>query len=116
MHMNTKFSYMYRDGSNYKEGSHVIFKGTLTPANIIKLKKHGDEEEYFIPSQVGLENLQHRMTGFPSDDDHVWHEIIGVDSTKDSPTDERTAAVFLRQFLKAKWDVVKASKELGLKI
>ena len=114
--MNTKFSYMYRDGSNYKEGSHAILQGTLTPADITKLKIHLDEGEYFIPSQVGLEDLQHRMTSFPSDDDHVWHEVTGVDSTEESPTDERTAAAFLKDFLKAKWDVVKATKEIGLEV
>lgn len=114
--MNTKFSYMYRDASNYKQHQDVVFEGELSATDRTKLYDHCDENLYFIPSQVGLEDLQERMTGFPGGDDHVWHELDGIESTVEPATETQTASQFVKAFLKAKWDVVKASKELGLKI
>ena len=70
----------------------------------------------FIPSQVGLTNLQERMIGFPSEDDHVWHELApdGMEPTDEEPTIDLTAQELLHAFRRATWDVVGTLKELGI--
>jgi len=69
--MNTHFTYMYRDGSNWKECHTVILKGELKFTDI---EPYLFEGENFIPGDVGLPELQARMRVFPNEDDHVWHE------------------------------------------
>src|SRR5271157_5760816 len=113
--MNTKITYQYRDGSNWKQFKEVILFGEISTTGRAKLYKHCDEGEWFIPSQVGLEDLQHLMTGFPGGDDHVWHELIGFEFTEEPPTEVMTSKEFVTRFLKTKWDVVNASKQLGIK-
>lgn len=108
--MNTKFSYMYRDASNYKEFNEVVFKGEITDKerNII----NSSIDEGFIPSQVGLEDLLSRMVGFPSGDDHVWHEICDITLTKDEAT--TPISDFVKQFDGIYWDIIKAMEENSL--
>lgn len=82
---NTKLTYMYRSASNFKISRQVVCEGadaTLIPAI------HGalDEGEWFIPSQVGLDNLQgDQGWELDRDEDSVWHEIVEVEAT-DLPT------------------------------
>lgn len=72
--MNTLFSYTYRDASNYKAHRTVVFEGEFTADDLALIESKLEEDGVcFIPSQVGLHDLQHTL-GAPSDDDHVWHE------------------------------------------
>lgn len=77
IHMFTVIPYMYRDASNYKEGDHIILEGTLSDEQIKAIEAKLDEGENFIPADLnlGLDELQDRLTSFPSEDDHVWHEL-----------------------------------------
>lgn len=113
--MNTSFSYMYRDGDNFKQSHTEIFAGVLTLEQIIPFL---DEETYFIPNDVGLLELQEQMIAFPTDADHVWHEITDGDivSTEDDPTTHVTATELLSRFqeMGSNWDVSAGVERLGV--
>jgi hypothetical protein len=111
--MNTKISYMYRDASNYKAHREIVVKGKLT---LEQLQPCLYEGEFFIPEKVGLEELQHELTSFPSEDDHVWHTICSVEPTTEEALDG-VASTLRGRFLHAKkigWNVLKASERLGI--
>ena len=115
--MNTKIAYMYRDESNYKQHEEVILQGEITDAEKEIIMANLDGGEFFIPSQVGLDNIQHRMINFPSEDDHVWHELEKKDITltEDEPTlTEMDVHQFAATFKDITWNVKEASIEIGL--
>lgn len=112
--MNTKFAYQYRDASNYKQGGAEIFVGTLSAEDKLELDKLLGGNGGFIPSQVGLEDLQPMMISFPSEDDHVWHEAYPVEDTTEEATTTRTAQQFFESVKTVQWNVVDACELLGL--
>jgi hypothetical protein len=115
---NTEITYQYRDADNYKQYESVIFYGSLTPDEIGRIMAKADHSAgnpAFIPSQVGMEDLQPRMTSFPSTSDHVWHELESIELTDNEPTIETTAKQVLAQFENVtEWDVDGACELLGL--
>jgi hypothetical protein len=64
---NTKITYLYRDGSNYKIDASVIFAGAITLGDRDRLLQGmlpaHDEDVWgtIIPGQVGLADLQNRF-------------------------------------------------------
>lgn len=99
---NMAFDYMYRDGSNYKQGGRVVFAGCPDDLDLYRdrLKAAMDQEEHFIASQVMVPEVFMWLDGeFPydKDTDHCWHEFCDVDRTDDPPDDEsdRTCEEFL---------------------
>src|SRR5687767_2833523 len=83
--MNTRISYLYRDGSNYKAGHSVVVEGRLTFQDI---KACLDQSTYFIPYEIGWPELQEQLPEFPGEDDHIWHELNPEDFEEtDSPAD-----------------------------
>jgi len=119
--MNSKFSYLYRDASNYKQFGDVVFPGGYTKQDKDLLLGNLHDGDYFIPGDVGLPSLQSKF-GSVSIDDHPWHEInfIGeterspFELTREDPTDVRSVHQFAEEFAKAKWDEMKASLRMGL--
>jgi len=71
---NSKFKYMYRDASNYKQFGYAIFSAEFTPQDIERVIGNLHEGDFFIPEDVGLPSLQEKF-GNVSLDDHPWHEI-----------------------------------------
>jgi hypothetical protein len=113
--MNTKISYRYRDAANYKESNTVILSGELAESEKKEILKRLDGGEYFIPSQVGLEDIQPQMEGFPSQDDHVFHELESVENTDDPPDTDMSAKTLLESFRGVeRWDISAAMEKLGL--
>ena len=99
--MNTRLEYMYRDGENYKQHGDVVVRGELTLA---ELKPHFHDYEFFIPSEVGLEDLQN--TPYLACD-HVWHELHVAEPTDEAPTVNISAQELLARFKAAgsvKWE------------
>ena len=94
--MNTLLEYLYRDASNYKQHGSVVLEGTISLKDIRHLLIEG---EYFIPSQAGLPDLQHKFKeqGFeyPTEDDHAWHEIVLMRPT----TKQATLPLDRKEFL-----------------
>ena len=66
------------------------------------IRSHLWEGDFFIPQVVGLPPLQARFAaqgyGFPTEDDHAWHEIETVEPTEESPSIDITAADFVQRF------------------
>jgi len=118
---NSKFGYMYRDASNYKQFGYVIFSGEPTPKDAECVIANLHEGDFFIPGDVSLPSLQEKFESV-SVDDHPWHEIdfrTGAERSpfgliSEDPTDARSVHEFAEGFAKAKWDEIKASRDMGL--
>lgn len=103
---NTAFEYLYRDASNYKQGRRVIFAGEAIQELVDRIQGALDDGEFFIPSQVGLEDLQRSFPGGKVyEDDHVWHELIGIASTSEPASASESFAEFAARFTGIAWDV-----------
>jgi hypothetical protein len=90
--LNTKFGYFYRDACNYKTYNEVVLEGKLEK---IFLKQFLFEGTFFVPSEIGLPDLQ----SFPLKVyDHIWHEIDFCESTKEKPTVKISANELLKYF------------------
>lgn len=125
--MNTKIEYMYRDASNYKAFRNEVLEGVLTPKQITEIKQAAAPDG-FIPSQVGLDNLQGELMSYDSGcgsddydpfgadgDDHVWHELDAIERTKEPVTLSMPAKVFYKQFMAAKkagWNIAGAMESV----
>ncbi|HBA60924.1 MAG TPA: hypothetical protein DCZ92_08905 [Elusimicrobia bacterium] len=85
--MNTLLEYLYRDASNYKQHGSVVLQGAISLKDIQPLLIDG---EYFIPSQAGLPDLQHKFKDqgfeYPTEDDHAWHEIVSMRPSRKQAT------------------------------
>jgi hypothetical protein len=109
--MNTLIAYQYRDAANYKEFDTVIIHGQLSLSDI---EEYLYEKEFFIPSEIGLKDLQPENL---TPDDHIWHEILEISYTNEKPTVNITAEKIISNFRKAsleEWNILEASKRLGL--
>jgi hypothetical protein len=109
---NTKIEYMYRDGANYKVYRSLVVEGSVSD---VQLRECMDDES-FIPSQVGLVDLQPELVAYPSDEDHVWHELVEVEPTDDPVNFHLTASELLNNFRnrKGNWSVTEATLLHGL--
>jgi hypothetical protein len=108
--MNTLIAYQYRDAANYKEFDTVIIHGQLSLSDI---EGYLYEKEFFIPSEIGLKDLQPESI---NQDDHIWHEILEISHTNKQPTVNITAQKIISNFKKAsleEWNILEASKRLG---
>ena len=110
--MNTRIGYRYRDASNYKAYDEIVVEGVVTREQLAPFLEDGDS---FIPDQVNMRELQDELTSFPSEDDHVWHELDVVEPTDDEPNHEDSAEELLKRFSEVgEWDVAGASERLGI--
>lgn len=91
-HMNTRFSYLYRDASNYKEYHEIIFSRGLRFEQLLPYLK---DKMFFIPSELGLDDLQGDEWTI---DDHIWHEIKDIRPTLDTQTVNIEATRLLEKF------------------
>lgn len=106
---------MYRDGSNYKTWRTVVLEGTITEEELKACFASECEGVEFIPSQVGLDDIQSELACYPSADDHVWHQFCSAQPTDRKPDIKLTAAQLLKNFQARKdnWDVVAAVETHG---
>lgn len=90
---NTQIKYRYRDASNYKAypKDDIIVEGELTWSDFEPTLHMG---KIFLPSEIGLPDLQSQLENYPNEDDHIWHELIELESTQLDPTVEITANEF----------------------
>jgi hypothetical protein len=109
--VNTELFYVYRDACNYKFRNSVIVGGVLEPAQIECFLR---EKVFFIPSEVGLSDLQPEPSTV---DDHIWHEIEAIELTNDEPNVEMQASSLVRLFRMASaknWNEFSVFKRKGL--
>lgn len=84
--INTRLTYMYRDGDNYKTSRDVVFEGGFRDSkylNTLLLAFDTSEDNpSIIPGQIGLGDLQDGFSGCESrwdpERDHPWHEVVGL--------------------------------------
>lgn len=101
--MNTSITYQYRDTSNYKEFDTVIISGLLCLKDI---EEYLYNKEFFIPSEIGLKDLQPENL---NQDDHIWHEILEIIHTNEKPTANIIAEEIISNFRKASsegWNIL----------
>lgn len=106
--LNTKITYQYRDADNYKKWASVVIHGAI---QLSAISKFLFEKEFFIPSEIGLEDLQ--KLPFKSCD-HVWHELLSVSKVNEKPTHNIEAdhlLQLLRQASKVEWNHVAVFKK-----
>ncbi|WP_394275215.1 hypothetical protein [Luteococcus sp.] len=79
----TTIPYMYRDAANYKQWGSIVVRGQLTDEHRVALQACLDEEQHFIPTQLGITHLGTvaDWPSFPCEDDHPWHEL-GLDDAE----------------------------------
>lgn len=84
--MNIKFIYQYRDSANYKKHGELIYSNT-TALNIEEIKSRIQNRlisgEFFYNNQFNLPDLHFEK--WNNEFDHMWHEFIDVEETKEVP-------------------------------
>lgn len=112
--MNTRLNYMYRDASNYKQHGEAVFEGEISDKEFKTIMGALYDGEWFIASQVGLEDLQLQVPrSYYDEDDHVWSEFVGFEKTY-APADSGPISEFAARFVDIDWDIEGAAKRLGL--
>ena len=118
---NIRFVYMYRDASNYKQHGEAIFSNEKQlPVDEIEkqIRSFLNDGEFFIARQTHLEE---RFFDALYDDDHPWHEFVGVEATDDPTFDpeaehKRDIAEFLGELENAHrvgWDEMNMREDLA---
>ncbi|MBI5963669.1 MAG: hypothetical protein HY863_09365 [Chloroflexi bacterium] len=85
---NLKFTYLYRDASNYKlHGEAVFTNQTFMPIDEIEkqIRSCLKDGEFFIARQVNIE--ERFFDVLHEEDDHPWHEFNLVEMTTEPPFD-----------------------------
>jgi hypothetical protein len=99
--MNIKFSYLYRDASNYKNYNTIIFSNP----NCHKLEKveldiknNLIDNAYFEAIKILIPELFFETQNV---DDHDWHEFIQLENTTENITDlkKRTIDIFIQDIM-----------------
>jgi hypothetical protein len=100
--MNTRFHYLYRDGSNYKQWGAVVFREECDASLAGRLFAALDREEFFIAAQVRLPELFFADRPLYADD-HCWHELGEVTTVSESADDPlgRTIEEFVAEVERA---------------
>lgn len=103
--MNTRFAYLYRDGSNYKQWGSVTFRGAPDASFLQRLSAAFDTDGFFIAHQVRLPELFFAGDA-PDGDDHCFHEVAEIRGTEEVPDDAfgRTIAKFVTEVERAAKD------------
>lgn len=114
---NTRLGYLYRDADNYKQTRDVVFPGALTVAQAKALLAALDEDDGFVPSAVGLTDLQEQMsTDWDPESDHPYHEIASLALTLEPATETMPVADFLEEFTDQDWAAAAATVEARMSL
>lgn len=109
--MNTIFSYMYADACNYKIYKDVVIGGELEFSDI---EPYLHEGEFFIPSEIGLDDLQPTPL---TTHDHIWHSICNLSASNINSNCTIDSAQLIKRFLIAsenRWNTLDVFQRNGL--
>jgi hypothetical protein len=87
---NIKFTYLYRDGGNYKSWAEVVFSNPadLSPSAVtLELRRAFMQDGLFIAHQIRIPEVLPYCYGDLTPDDHCFHELDSVELTVDVPND-----------------------------
>lgn len=93
---NVEFSYLYRDGGNYKKFGRVVFANPdQLDCSAIEKALMGLclEDGLFIADQARVPDVFLFANGKLSLDDHCYHEFDTVRPTAENPTDEHMRSI-----------------------
>ncbi|MDX2208041.1 MAG: hypothetical protein SFU57_10385 [Gemmatimonadales bacterium] len=79
-----RFEYLYRDASNYKAWGSVLLDGQATSATEAAIRARLIDGTWFVAERIGVPTLYRLVwgaTGPDEDEDHVWHEFVGLVAT-----------------------------------
>lgn len=115
---NTLINYMYRDASNYKKTNVAVLRGRISLEQIGLIQSSLDDDEFFIPGQVGLKDLQGEFEhggGWDEDDDHVWHTISLIEYTDQPANSDLSVDEMMRNWPASSedWDLVNHLERLS---
>jgi len=113
--MNTVIEYLYRDADNYKQNIALGLPGTFSDSDKETVKQKLDGGMYFIPSQVGLPDLQEQnVNGIDPEVDHAWHEWdwAWIEDTDQEPNYNLSVTKLVENFKDVVWDEKTAIEEL----
>ena len=97
---NIKFSYLYRDSSNYKKYGYIIFENPdrVALAGLEKLiRSKLIDDTWFYPKQWGLPNLI--LDTFNFEIDPTWHEFESIVQSNELPTSNCSLAGFMKKIV-----------------
>jgi hypothetical protein len=103
--MNIKFSYLYRDGANYKQFNEVVFSNpnNLTGNEIeATIKKQLIDSEWFVAKDWKLPDMRFKEYAWDSEIDHDWHEFESIEETLEQVTTGNKIEHFLLVVTKTK--------------
>lgn len=126
--MSVRLRYRYRDASNYTAEMETVIAGAFDEADVRRLTEAmataargaGIDPNTFSPIDYGLPPAQMVMwaRGDQNSDDHIYNELVHIESTQLSVTWERVdAAELLRRAEHAAavgYDVTRAMDEIGI--
>lgn len=101
---NIKFSYLYRDGANYKNYGSVVFKGEQTfdlGKLLILIQSKLISGEFFYASQWHLPDLH--FDQWNDEFDHTFHEFECIEYTDEPPNTLLTLAEFCKIIEHTHW-------------
>lgn len=96
--MNIKFSYLYRDGGNYKNFNEIIF---ANPTGRSKeeiehiLSKHLIDGRWFYCTEWNIPDIHFTEFQYDEEIDVDWHEFESIEETTDPPKEENSLEAFL---------------------
>jgi hypothetical protein len=104
--MNIKFSYLYRDGGNYKNYGFVVFANPdnielLALETLIRFKL--TDHEWFYVDQWEVPDLH--FDTWDNELDHTFHEFESIEYTEDAPNSTVTLQEFIENVknIKSRW-------------
>ena len=87
---NMKFSYLYRDGGNYKKWAAIVFSnpdGLTLDAVTKALMSVFLQDGLFIAHQIRIPEVFSFSRGDATSDDHCFHELSAVEASPEQPND-----------------------------
>lgn len=103
---NVMFRYVYRDGSNWKAFGAVVFGGSQKMRLDLaerRIREACEEGCLFIAHQVDIPELFLWLVYDLYEDDHCWHEFLGLELTTAPVTDakRRNLRQLVQEFTRA---------------
>lgn len=105
--MNTKISYEYRDGSNYRRHGEWTVRGMCSQDQADRLRTaclQDDGRHFFVPSAVGIPSMTPDAAGWDDDLDHPMHSIVDIEMTGEIADDDRSVTDLIEAFSGRDWE------------
>jgi hypothetical protein len=103
--MNIKFSYLYRDGANYKQHNEIIFSNP-NETDLGEIQKTILENlidaQWFVAKDWEVADMHFAPYTWDDKTDHNWHEFTVIEETTEKTTEINSIDEFLSVINKTK--------------